>query len=494
MNKKEYLGLFEKTNLFIQEVPSLFHYPYYVGECQTKKLFSSFDPVFSKMFSFKENDYIYWIYDEKEMLEKAKKEFYRRDKDKHYFKNQLRKWKQLEEHYYNICAKIETKEISSLSLAELKRNYLKFKEAYSEEYGMAMVTDQTGIFAENEILAFLSEKFSKDSKKYREVLMKISALVNESFVGKEQYNLYKIALEFGEDKEKLKTQIREHTKKYYWIQNNYLNIQKLNENYFLNRIRNHLNNKRAMQEYCSNYFSTLENNKIEKEKLMDELDSPEKFRIVVEMSEVHGHWQDLRKKANLIGHGYIKEFLDRASELLGISYENLALLTVEEFESVISEEKVDWEEIKKRQKLVGVIYTKDEDFIYVGKEAERFKEILEQKMKIHHVNDFRGNSASVGKVKGIARIVLNPYESDFEDGEILITSMTRPEFVPLIRKSSAIITNEGGMTCHAAIISRELNKPCIVGTKIATKVIKDGDLIEVDANHGVVRILDRITS
>ncbi len=493
-NKKDFLELFEKTKLFIQEVPSLFHYPYYVGECQTKKLFDSFDPIFSKMFSFKEKDYVYWIYDEEEMLEEAEKEFNRRKGDKYYFQNQLKKWRRLEQHYYKVCEEIDTTEIFNLNLKNLKENYLKFKDAYLEEYGMAMITDITGTFAENGILTFLSEKFSKNSREYIEVLMKISALINESFVGKEQYDLYRIALEFGEDEEKIKIKVEEHAKKYYWIQNNYLNIQELDENYFLERIKNHLNNKKEMQEYCSNYFSTLENNRTEKARLMNEMDVPESFRIVVEMSGVHGHWQDLRKKANLIGHGFIQKFLDRASDLLSISYEDLTLLTIEEFESVISEENVDWEKIKKRQELVGVIYTRYKDFIYVEKEAERFKDILNKKIEVFHVNDFRGNSASIGKVKGVARVVLNPRESAFEEGEILVTSMTRPEFVPLMRKASAIVTNEGGMTCHAAIISRELNKPCIVGTKVATKVIKDGDLIEVDANHGVVRILERFTS
>jgi pyruvate,water dikinase len=69
--------------------------------------------------------------------------------------------------------------------------------------------------------------------------------------------------------------------------------------------------------------------------------------------------------------------------------------------------------------------------------------------------------------------------------------MTRPEFVPLMKKAAGIVTDEGGITCHAAIISRELGKPCIIGTQTATQIIKDGDLVEVRANHGTVRILNR---
>jgi pyruvate,water dikinase len=67
--------------------------------------------------------------------------------------------------------------------------------------------------------------------------------------------------------------------------------------------------------------------------------------------------------------------------------------------------------------------------------------------------------------------------------------MTRPEFILAMRKAVAIVTDEGGVTCHAAILSRELGIPCVVGTKIATKVFKDGDLLEVRANHGIVKKL-----
>ena len=77
--------------------------------------------------------------------------------------------------------------------------------------------------------------------------------------------------------------------------------------------------------------------------------------------------------------------------------------------------------------------------------------------------------------------------SRVRQGDILVTSMTRPEFMPVLRKAAAIITDEGGITCHAAIVSRELGIPCIIGTKIATKVLKDGDMVEVNANHGWVR-------
>lgn len=108
------------------------------------------------------------------------------------------------------------------------------------------------------------------------------------------------------------------------------------------------------------------------------------------------------------------------------------------------------------------------------------------------VKKIKGIIANPGKVKGVAKIILG--KSDFykfKNGEIIVTTMTSVDFVPLMKRARAFITNEGGITSHAAIVSRELNKPCIIGTKIATKVIKDGDLVEVNANQGIVKILKR---
>ncbi|MBI2112387.1 hypothetical protein HYT52_02530 [Candidatus Woesearchaeota archaeon] len=104
----------------------------------------------------------------------------------------------------------------------------------------------------------------------------------------------------------------------------------------------------------------------------------------------------------------------------------------------------------------------------------------------------RGIPGSSGKVKGKVRIIndldnLNNHQ--FEDGEILVCKMTTPEHLHLMQRSSAIITDQGGILSHAAIVSRELKKPCITRTEKATEKLKDGDLVEVDADNGFVRKL-----
>jgi pyruvate,water dikinase len=99
----------------------------------------------------------------------------------------------------------------------------------------------------------------------------------------------------------------------------------------------------------------------------------------------------------------------------------------------------------------------------------------------------RGLGAAPGSASGSVRRLENPHDTtSFHDGEVLVAHMTTPDWVPLMRKAAAIVTDSGGMTCHAAIVSRELRIPCIVGTGEATKKLRDGEIVTVDATHGTV--------
>lgn len=93
-------------------------------------------------------------------------------------------------------------------------------------------------------------------------------------------------------------------------------------------------------------------------------------------------------------------------------------------------------------------------------------------------------------IKGQVKIVENKKEfKKIKKGDIIVAPMTSPEYLTVLKKVKAIITDEGGITCHAAIAARELGIPCVIGTKVATKVLKDGQTVELDTNRGVVKII-----
>lgn len=119
------------------------------------------------------------------------------------------------------------------------------------------------------------------------------------------------------------------------------------------------------------------------------------------------------------------------------------------------------------------------------------KDIILKNEGFKDVREIKGIVASKGaSLKGRVRLLLNKKAiKNFKKNEILVTEMTDPDFIPAIKKAAAIITDEGSITCHAAIVSRELKKLCIISTKIATKILKNGDRIEIDADNGIVKII-----
>ena len=99
----------------------------------------------------------------------------------------------------------------------------------------------------------------------------------------------------------------------------------------------------------------------------------------------------------------------------------------------------------------------------------------------------KGETASKGLYSGPVKLVKDPSElNKVEEGDVMVTKMTTPDMVPAMQKAGAIVTDEGGLTCHAAIVSREMGTPCVVGTEVATKVLGEGDVITVNATQGIV--------
>jgi pyruvate,water dikinase len=156
--------------------------------------------------------------------------------------------------------------------------------------------------------------------------------------------------------------------------------------------------------------------------------------------------------------------------------------------------KLSEQEINKRDHYV-LRYLKGRIHFLTGADAKSFiKKIEEDQSQLK----IKGNTAYKGIVRGKVRIVpnadinsLKEILSVFEKGDILVTTMTQPSMVVLMEKAGAIITDEGGITSHAAIISREFKIPCIVGARVAMKKLKDGDLVEVNADKGIVKVLEK---
>ncbi len=191
-------------------------------------------------------------------------------------------------------------------------------------------------------------------------------------------------------------------------------------------------------------------------------------------------------------------FFTEISNRVGIPVEDfLMTYSFNDMIDFLDTEKVlSQEEMNLRRNFYVLHLNKNSLNLLVGKDAHSlYLKHIGEHVKEKTKKEIKGTSASIGKVRGRARIIrvegLNTLMKDmkqFQKGDIMVTTMTQPTMVPIARKAAAIVTNEGGITSHASIIAREFEIPCVVGTKVATKVIKDGDLIEVDGDKGIVKI------
>ena len=146
--------------------------------------------------------------------------------------------------------------------------------------------------------------------------------------------------------------------------------------------------------------------------------------------------------------------------------------------------------IKFKPKGRNVLLIKNRRLVLPPKQAKMLKEIIDEKIKTTFKNSrqVHGLSVSTGIFTGKARVITELNKLPIvKPNEILITTMTRPQYNSVLKKIGALVTDEGGMVSHAAILAREFYIPCVTQTKLATKIFKTGDLVEVNANHGWVR-------
>ncbi len=183
-----------------------------------------------------------------------------------------------------------------------------------------------------------------------------------------------------------------------------------------------------------------------------------------------------------------KEFDLAMDEVLHMTYQEI-IYSLREGKLAVSKELIKNRTHEGYAFLIGV----NGSYIITGKEVDELHKLLIPNEVSKEIKELKGQSAFKGIVKGRARVIVDRRNAhDVKVGEILVTTMTSPEFVPAMKLSRGIVTNEGGILCHAAIMSRELRKPCVIGTKNATEIIKTGDLVELNGNNGVVTILDKV--
>jgi phosphoenolpyruvate synthase/pyruvate phosphate dikinase len=227
----------------------------------------------------------------------------------------------------------------------------------------------------------------------------------------------------------------------------------------------------------------------ERSALLHDLSLDRDYENIFELARHVVEGTEFRKEAMFNYYYTLDKVFERLSIFLNIPKTQLRYVYPDEIgrlESVLTE-------LPSRVELHIDYETPEGRTILLEDDAEEFF----SKMPILSQEKFNGKSLNgqtsfPGKIKGVVKIVNEKADIvKVEKGDILVSIATNPELIFAIKMAAALVTDRGGITCHAAIISRELKKPCIIGTKIATQVLHDGDLVEVDADKGIVRIIKR---
>lgn len=287
---------------------------------------------------------------------------------------------------------------------------------------------------------------------------------------------------------KIKNLFNQHMEKYFWINSTLQEGINYTWDDLIMVIQRIIKKEDTIIAYDKKFFyKNLE----AKNKLIKKLNLSDETIRLIRLLDFTAKWQDDRKREMIVGAWMLDKFVREIADRFGLEKENLHYFLPEELSVKKLRDKDSLEEARARQKLSVYLFYKNEKQILTGNEAKKFIKLLKGKdQKTDQC--LNGIAAAMGKVIGKAKICLTMKDiNNFKEGEILVTSMTRPEFVPAMKKALAIVTDEGGLTCHAAIISRELKKPCLIATKFATKILKNGDMVEVNANHGWVKILEK---
>jgi phosphoenolpyruvate synthase/pyruvate phosphate dikinase len=281
-----------------------------------------------------------------------------------------------------------------------------------------------------------------------------------------------------------------YKKNFDYYKSNYAEIEHITSEEIVEEIKKYLQNENLLNSEYKRLINSFKNQTLKISRILRKHKLKENpFFFFSKLT----YWREYRKQINLMGFHICDAVLSSIELKTGIPKKYLKYLSFEEVENVLKG-LISIDMLReRREKGVMIIFEKNTYKILIDTEASSLKRELDDKSKLSDIRNqtiIPGQVASQGYAKGIAKIILDTKDfNKFNDGEVLVSGMTRPEFIPLMKKAIAIVTNEGGITCHAAIVSRELGKPCIIGTKNATEIIKDGDLIEVRANHGTVRIL-----
>lgn len=407
-----------------------------------------------------------------------------------------------------FAEKIPQINLNKLSNEDLWQIYSDHNGIHGKYYTWAWIPVSVDMFGNNltkRVKEYLYQKGVNENK-VNEYLVALTQPTKKSLIFIEQEDLLKIAVAIEEKypllvsifesneaiyiKDNLPLDIlslvEKHHSKYFYTKHLWVSGEYVVEDY-LNQLKDIFKTKQSPKIILEKQLSELTKAKEKKSHLLENLNVEQKWRTIFEEYGDFMITKIYRRYAQLLAVHHMSAILKEIARRFFITEKQVRFMRVKEVEKMLLDNKYNEGELLERTKYCVYYAERDGEKIFIGDEAREIMKSIEKEVDLN-ISELKGESGCVGYAKGKVKIIIRAEDmAKMEAGDILVSIATDPDIVPAMKKAAGIITEQGGVTSHAAIVSRELGIPCVIGTKIATKVFKDGDMVEVDANKGIVR-------
>ena len=391
--------------------------------------------------------------------------------------------------------------LKSLKDEELLSEYSRFHRDTMKHHALSFDIDAIDIVLEDKIKNKLRElmkaKGEFTGKEFNNALGIVLTPHYTSYMTELDIGIYRIIsyikqkkIDAFEENAEVASRISELLKRFWWVELSWSQRIIKTKEKIVEELKRIIEKGEDSEKEIKRLSHEVDEARKRKEKLREELGFDEEMEFYLQLFENYAVFHDYRKEAQMKTAETLNVMLDDIGRRKGLKFEDIVWCWPDEIKELLRGKDIDISSIKERKKSFFMIVEKKDIESCTGRDAVK-RRGEELSTAYEGITNFKGTTASPGKVIGKVKVCFSSDDAikKVEKGDILVASMTLPDYVPAMKKAAAIVTDEGGVTCHAAIVSREMKIPCVIGTGIATKVLKDGDTIEVNANHGIVSVI-----
>lgn len=407
--------------------------------------------------------------------------------DPHISKKLLAAWKADEDRFEQLFAQYDASKLPALDDAALLAMYATYRTALVARYSSTSIIDHFALGSDQLFADTVRMECGpfENEEAFHTLFAALTAPVFRSFIHDGELALYDLA------EHETPEGIAEYIKHFFWKKNNYVASHRLTTEEVAAEIAHIRETVRDIPAARTALLESPKRNADRKIELLQQHHVSPFLHALIEISDDFSWWQDQRKRASFLATSIFDLFLQECARRCRIDHELLKYALPDEINAaLLAGQGVTADTLRERQEQFMIVYARDGLQMYTGEDVLRLREAMKQSEQHQAGGALHGLIANTGIAEGPVRVITSVTQiAEVQPGDVIVAVMTRPDYLPAMKKAVAIVTDEGGITCHAAIVSRELHIPCIIGTKVATKTLQNGQRVRVDANTNTITVL-----